>query len=297
MGTPEFAVPSLQILVENNFEVVAVITSADKFGGRGRKQLIESPIKKYAVNQGIDVLQPTNLKNPKFVETLHSYKADLQVVVAYRMLPEVVWNMPKLGTMNLHGSLLPKFRGAAPIHWAVIKGEKETGCTTFLLKHAIDTGDILMQSKFSIGEKDNTGIIHDKMMQVGADLVLKTVKAIESGNYTTTPQDPSLVSKAPKLFKENTAIDFKSKVEDVYNFIRGLNPIPGAWTSINDVEFKIFHCEKDYQTISDGRFISNNKDYLKLACSDGYIDVKNLQMSGKKRMDIKDLLNGYNFKF
>jgi len=297
MGTPEFAVPSLQILVENNFEVVAVITSADKFGGRGRKQLIESPIKKYAVNQGIDVLQPTNLKNPKFVESLHSYKADLQVVVAFRMLPEVVWNMPKLGTMNLHGSLLPKFRGAAPIHWAVIKGEKETGCTTFLLKHAIDTGDILMQSKFSIGEKDNTGIIHDKMMQVGADLVLKTVKAIESGNYTTTPQDPNLVSKAPKLFKENTAIDFKSKVEDVYNFIRGLNPIPGAWTSINDVEFKIFHCEKDYQTISDGRFISNNKDYLKLACSDGYIDVKNLQMSGKKRMDIKDLLNGYNFEF
>jgi methionyl-tRNA formyltransferase len=296
MGTPEFAVPSLQILVENNFEVVAVITSADKLGGRGRKQLIESPIKKYAVNQGIDVLQPTNLKSPKFVELLKSYEADLQVVVAFRMLPEVVWNMPRLGTMNLHGSLLPKYRGAAPIHWAVIKGEKETGCTTFLLKHEIDTGDLLLQSKIPIDEKDNTGVIHDKMIEVGAELVLKSVKAIESGDFTTTPQDPSLVSKAPKLFKENTKIDFNNTVEEVYNFVRGLNPYPGAWTTFNEIEFKVFECEKDYQTLSDGKFISNNKDYLKLACSDGFIDIKNLQVSGKKRMNIKDLLNGYNFK-
>ena len=208
MGTPDFAVPSLDILVQNGLNVVAVITSTDKYGGRGGKKLIESAIKKYAVSKEIPVLQPKNLKNPEFLEELASYKADLQLVVAFRMLPVVVWDMPKLGTYNLHGSLLPRYRGAAPINWAVINGDKYTGVTTFKLKHAIDTGDLMYQEKVQITEDDNAGSVHDKMMIVGANLVLKTVKSIISADYQTFPQDESQVSKAPKIFHETCEIDY-----------------------------------------------------------------------------------------
>jgi len=214
MGTPEFAVPSLDILVKNGYDVVAVITSTDKYGGRGGKKLIESAVKKYAVSQNIPVLQPKNLKSLEFIEELKSYEADLQLVVAFRMLPVVVWDMPKLGTYNLHGSLLPRYRGAAPINWAVINGDKYTGVTTFKLKHAIDTGDLMHQEKIAITEDDTAGSVHDKMMDLGANLILKTVKSIESGDYETFPQDESQVSKAPKIFHDTCEIDF-SKTADL----------------------------------------------------------------------------------
>jgi len=240
MGTPDFAVPSLDILVKNGYEVVAVITATDKMGGRGNKKLLESAVKKYAVANNIPILQPKNLKNEQFLEQLQSYKADLQIVVAFRMLPVVVWDMPPIGTFNLHGSLLPKFRGAAPIHWAVINGEKETGVTTFFLKHEIDTGNILFSEKTPIGEHETTGDVHDRLMHIGAEVVLRTVKAIEADNYTPHKQDESEVSHAPKLNDEICEIDFDQKTQKVYNFIRGLSPYPVAWTTLDDKKLKIY---------------------------------------------------------
>jgi len=295
MGTPEFAVPSLDILIQNGYNVVAVITSTDKYGGRGGKKLIESAVKKYAESKDIPVLQPKNLKNPQFLEELASYKADLQLVVAFRMLPVAVWDMPEHGTYNLHGSLLPRYRGAAPINWAVINGDKYTGVTTFKLKHAIDTGDLMYQEKVEITDDDNAGSVHDKMMVVGAQTILKTVKSIESGNYQTFPQDESQVSKAPKIFRDTCEIDFSKSADDVFNFVRGLSPYPGAWMTLDGLEMKVFDTERSYEEDlpKSGSIISDNKRYIKVAADDGYIILKDVKLQGKKRMDIKSFLNGY----
>jgi len=295
MGTPDFAVPSLDILVQNGLNVVAVITSTDKYGGRGGKKLIESAVKKYAVSKEIPVLQPRNLKNPEFLEELASYKADLQLVVAFRMLPVVVWDMPKLGTYNLHGSLLPRYRGAAPINWAVINGDKYTGVTTFKLKHAIDTGDLMYQEKVQITEDDNAGSVHDKMMIVGANLVLKTVKSIISADYQTFPQDESQVSKAPKIFHETCEIDYNKPSDEIYNFVRGLCPYPGAWMTLDGLEMKVFDIEISFEDniAIAGTIITDNKRYIKIAASDGYIILNDVKLQGKKRMDVKSFLNGY----
>lgn len=296
MGTPEFAVPSLEILLENGYDIAGVITATDKLGGRGRKQLIQSAVKKYALGKGLQVLQPRNLKNPAFVEELRSLNADLQVVVAFRMLPEVVWDMPPLGTMNLHASLLPKYRGAAPINWAIVNGEQETGLTTFLLKHAIDTGDIIAQARVPILPEDSAGDLHDKMMPVGADLVLKSVQAIESGNLELIPQDASQVSKAPKIHRDDCRIDFHRQVRDVYNFIRGMSPFPAAWTTIDGKEVKIlacsFKCAKDMKLVP-GTVETDQKSDMRIYCLDGYITVHRIKMEGKRALDIGDFLNGY----
>jgi methionyl-tRNA formyltransferase len=297
MGTPDFAVPALDILVKNGYEVVGVITSTDKYGGRGNKQLIESAVKKYAVANGLKILQPPNLKNPDFLEELRALKADLQIVVAFRMLPVAVWNMPPLGTMNLHGSLLPKYRGAAPLNWAVINGDTETGATTFFLKHEIDTGDLLMTTKIDIGGEENVGDIHDRLMLQGAELVLKSVQAIESGNYQPIPQDESLVSSAPKIFSETCEINFNQSTQKVHDFIRGLSPYPTAWTMLNDLKLKIYKAEQNIE-IHDfpiGKFISDNKNHLKIATKDGFINLLELQLQGRKRMNVKAFLNGYKF--
>lgn len=295
MGTPDFAVPSLNILVENGYNVVGVITATDKYGGRGNKKLIESPIKKHAQEKGLYIMQPKNLKAPAFVEELRSLKADLQVVVAFRMLPVVVWDMPPIGTFNLHGSLLPKYRGAAPIHWAVINGETETGVTSFFLKHEIDTGDILFSEKLPIGPNETTGDVHDKMMQLAAEVVLKTVKAIEKDDYELKAQDDSLVTKAPKIYTETCEINFNQSTDKVYNFIRGLNPFPTAWTTLDGLKLKIYKVDKIIKShvLKPGTFISDQKKYLCIATTDGYIDIQSLQLQGKKRMDVKPFLNGY----
>ena len=295
MGTPDFAVPSLDILVKNGFDVVGVITATDKMGGRGGKKLIESAVKKYAVEKGLKVLQPKNLKAPEFVEELRSLQADLQVVVAFRMLPVVVWDMPPIGTINLHGSLLPAYRGAAPIHWAVINGEKETGVTTFFLKHEIDTGDMLIQRKMSISPTETTGEVHDRMMQLGAEVVLESVKKIQSGDYTLEPQDNSKVSKAPKIHPETSEINFDQSTEVIYNFIRGMSPFPAAWTILDEKKLKIYRCEKgvDAPLQEPGSIYSDGKNFLRFITLDGYIEVTELQLQGKRRMQIKDFLNGY----
>lgn len=295
MGTPEFAVPSLQILVENNFNVVAVITAPDKPKGRGRK-LSASPVKEYAVNQNIPVLQPMNLKSPDFSEELKSYKANLQIVVAFRMLPEVVWNMPELGTFNLHGSLLPQYRGAAPINWAIINGETETGVTTFFLKHEIDTGDIILQEKEPIDEEDTAGDLYERLMHKGAGLVLKTVQAIQSGTFTEIPQDLSEeVKHAPKIFKETCEIDWNQSSFYLYNFIRGLSPYPAAWTTLNGKNFKIFKASKPHKTkleLKPGAIETDNDSYLHIKTSDQFLSIEELQMEGKSRMNIKDFFRG-----
>ena len=296
MGTPDFAVPSLDILVRNGYDIVGVITATDKMGGRGGKQLLQSAVKKYAVQHDLKVLQPKNLKAPEFIEDLKALKADLQIVVAFRMLPEVVWNMPKLGTYNLHGSLLPKYRGAAPIHWAVINGEKETGVTSFKLKHEIDTGDIAFQEKLPIEENETTGNIHDKMMHLGAEVILKTVQAIADESISFSPQDPNEVSKAPKIWHDTCEIDFNKSSAKVHNFIRGLSPFPGAYTELLGKKVKILKSRRSTDLISDsspGSFLSDNKSYLKMKCADGYVDVLTIKMEGKRQMDIQTFLNGY----
>lgn len=295
MGTPDFAVPSLQILVENGYNIVGVVTATDKLGGRGGKQLLESAVKKYAVSQGLRVLQPRNLKSPDFVEELRSLQADLQVVVAFRMLPRVVWEMPPIGTFNLHGSLLPQYRGAAPINWAVINGETETGVTTFFLKHEIDTGQILFQARMPIHENDTVGEVHDQMMSLGADLVLQTVQAIERNDYTPLTQDESRVSHAPKIFHDTCAIDFDRPTAVVHNFIRGLSPYPTAWTMLDGQKLKVFRTVKvieahDHAT---GSFHTDQKHFLRIATQDGYVEVLELQLQGRRRMTVKDFLNGY----
>ncbi len=295
MGTPDFAVPSLDILIKNGYNVVGVITATDKMGGRGNKQLLQSAVKKYALEKGIKILQPKNLKNTEFQEELRALKADLQIVVAFRMLPVAVWDMPPIGTFNLHGSLLPKYRGAAPINWAVINGEKETGVTTFFLKHEIDTGNILFQEKMPIGENETVGEVHDRMMLLGAEVVLKTVKAIESDSVTPQVQDESLVSHARKIHHEDCKINFDQPTEKVHNFIRGLSPYPTAWTMLDNKKLKIFLSEKEIceHDLEAGSISSDNKSYIKFATQDGFVSILKLQLAGKKRMGVKDFLNGY----
>ena len=295
MGTPDFAVPSLDVLIENGYDVVAVITATDKRGGRGGKKLIESAVKKYAVSKNIPVLQPPNLKAPAFIEELRSYQADLQIVVAFRMLPELVWGMPKIGTFNLHGSLLPKYRGAAPINWAIIKGEIETGVTTFFIQKEIDTGDIILQEHLPIGPNETAGGLHDRMMCLGANTVLKTVQLITQEDVNPILQDHQAATPAPKLFKENCQINFNQETQLVHNFIRGLSPYPAAWAQVNDEAWKILKSkmqitEHDEQA---GTLNSQEKGHLKIATLDGYIDVLQLQVPGKRRMDIADFLNGW----
>ena len=294
MGTPDFAVPPLKILVESGYDIAAVITAPDKPKGRGQKMAI-SAVKDYALEAGLNIMQPTNLKDETFIEELRKLNANLQIVVAFRMLPEVVWRMPEIGTFNLHGSLLPQYRGAAPIHWAVINGEKETGLTTFFLKHEIDTGNIIMQEKEEILRKDTTGTLYQRLMQMGAGLVLKTVKAIENEDYTLTEQDTNQELKhAPKLFKENTEIDWNKPAEEVYNFVRGLNPFPSAWTILNDKKFKLHLVEvvDESSTAEPGSIDTDNKTYIHIQCGKGKVALKELQQEGKKRMFVEDFLRG-----
>lgn len=291
MGTPEFAVPSLQVLVAQGQHIVAVVTAPDKPQGRGRK-LTGSPVKDYAEKQKLPVLQPTNLKAPEFIEELKSYQADLQIVVAFRMLPEVVWNMPPLGTFNLHASLLPQYRGAAPIHWAIINGEKETGLTTFFLKHEIDTGAIIFQEREPISATDCVGDLYERLMKKGAQLVLKTVEAIAVGDYPQIAQEEvNDVKSAPKIFKETCEIDWAQSAQQVYDFIRGLSPFPAAWTTIDGKQFKIYKSEildskkvKGYET--------DQETYLHMETADYDLAIKDLQLQGKKRMDIVSFLRG-----
>lgn len=295
MGTPEFAVPSLQILVENGFTVVAVITAPDKPKGRGQK-LATSPVKDYAVRQHIPVLQPRNLKNPEFIEELRSYRANLQIVVAFRMLPEVVWDMPEIGTFNLHASLLPQYRGAAPINWAIINGEKKTGVTTFFLKHEIDTGHVIFQEEEKIEEADTVGDLYPRLMEKGARLVLKTVEAIQAGDYPQIPQNEEQeIKHAPKIFKETCEIDWSKSSQAVYDFIRGLSPYPAAWTILNGTQFKIYRTEKlDGQRAGNRPrdMATDNKTYLHIQTGDHALAITELQMQGKKRMNIEDFLRG-----
>lgn len=299
MGTPEFAVASLDILVKNHYDIVGVVTVPDKPAGRGQ-QLQQSAVKKYALEKGLHIMQPEKLKDENFINELQSLKADLQIVVAFRMLPEVVWNMPPLGTYNLHGSLLPKYRGAAPINWAVINGENESGVTTFKLKHEIDTGNMLFQAKTPITKTTTAGELHDSLMQIGADLILKSVKAIESGNYELKPQDDTQSIHAPKIFKETCKINWNESVEKIYNLIRGLSPYPTAYTEYKDknnqlVSVKLFITEMEDDSINSnpGIVSSDGKTYLKVACSNGYINIKELQMAGKKRMTVEEFLRGF----
>jgi methionyl-tRNA formyltransferase len=295
MGTPEFAVPSLQSLIEHNSNVVAVITVPDKPAGRGQKQT-KSPVKIYAEEQGIPVLQPEKLKNPEFLEQLKSLNADLQVVVAFRMLPEVVWNMPTRGTFNLHSSLLPQYRGAAPINWAVINGETETGVTTFFIEKDIDTGKIIFQEKETIYPDDDAGSLYERLMQKGAQLVVKTVDAIENGSYPQDPQDePADIKSAPKIFRETCEIDWNKTTIEIHNFVRGLSPYPAAWTTLNDLSCKIFKTKpaEFEEDASPGDFRTDNKTYLNFRTLNGWLSIETLQLEGKKRMEIGDFLRGY----
>lgn len=302
MGTPEFAVASLDALVNAGCNIVGVITAPDKPAGRGLK-LQESAVKKYAVENGLKILQPEKLKNPQFLNELKSLNADLQIVVAFRMLPEVVWNMPSMGTVNVHASLLPQYRGAAPINWAVINGEKESGVTTFKLKHEIDTGDILLQEKTAISENETAGELHDKLKESGAKVLVKTVQGLADGSLKETPQSaisyqqPAL-KHAPKIFTETCKIDWSKSVDEVHNLIRGLSPFPGAFTYFNDKLFKIYRSKKENQqpTISSGQYETDGKSFLKFACADGFLSVKELQLEGKKRMGIEDFLRGHKFQ-
>ncbi|CAN5548524.1 methionyl-tRNA formyltransferase [soil metagenome] len=295
MGTPEFAVPSLEILVENKFNVVAVITAPDKPQGRGQK-LAPSPVKECATKHHIPVLQPPNLKSPAFIEELAGYKANLQVVVAFRMLPEAVWTMPAIGTFNLHASLLPQYRGAAPINWAIIRGEKETGVTTFFLKHAIDTGSIIFQEQEAIDDIDDAGSLYERLMLKGGKLVLKTVNAIQSGKYPNTPQlETSEIKHAPKIFKETCEINWNQPSEVVRNFIRGLSPYPAAWTLLNGKNFKLFSSSivhDQSKTLQPGEIKTDSKTYLCVKTSDGMLSINELQPEGKKRMKIEEFFRG-----
>ena len=297
MGTPQFAVASLDALLEAGCDIVAVVTAPDKPAGRGQK-LNESAVKQYAVNAGIPVLQPEKLKNQQFLDELKAFNADLQVVVAFRMLPEVVWSMPAKGTINLHASLLPQYRGAAPINWAIINGEKESGVTTFFLKQDIDTGDILFTEKVTLSGHEKAGELHDRLMDKGAGLLVKTVKGIESGRYNEHPQSALLegveLKHAPKIFKEDCLIDWHQPVEKIYNRIRGLSPLPTAYTMLNGKILKIFKAEPEPENHNGlpGHFITDNKTYLKFAAPDGFISLTEVQMEGKKQMEIKEFLRG-----
>jgi methionyl-tRNA formyltransferase len=297
MGTPEFAVPSLEALVENKFDIVAVVTAPDKPQGRGQK-LVSSPVKECAQKHAIPVLQPTNLKSSEFLEELRSFQATLQVVVAFRMLPETVWSMPPLGTINLHASLLPQYRGAAPINWAIINGEKETGVTTFFLKHEIDTGSIIFQEREPIDDNDNAGSLYERLMRKGGQLVVRTVRAIEAGDYTSLPQrETGEIKHAPKIFKETCEIRWSQPAQQVRNFVRGLSPYPAAWTVWNGKTYKIFEVSiaLHQKEGSPGEFTTDNKNYLYIRVLDGWISVDEFQPEGKRRMTVREFLAGNNF--
>lgn len=302
MGTPDFAVESLRVLVENNYNIVGVVTAPDKPAGRGQK-LNQSAVKKYALANGLNILQPTNLKSEVFLEELKALNANLQIVVAFRMLPEAVWNMPALGTFNLHASLLPQYRGAAPINWAIINGEKETGVTTFFLQHKIDTGDVIAQQKINIGENETAGELHDKLMIKGKDLVLKTVQDIENENVKTTPQNnDQKLKEAFKIFKPFCKVDWYKTIDEIHNHIRGLSPYPTAFTEFKHKETqeiiscKLFKSEKEIVAHNNQiSTIHQTKNDLKIAVEGGYIKLLELQVAGKKRMEVTALLNGFDF--
>lgn len=302
MGTPEFAVASLARLVDAGCNIVGVVTAPDKPAGRGM-EIQQSAVKKYASEKGLTVLQPEKLKSPEFIASLQSLKADLQVVVAFRMLPEIVWNMPPMGTVNVHGSLLPQYRGAAPINWAIINGETFTGVTTFKLKHDIDTGDILLQEKIEIGEYETAGELHDKMKENGAGLLLKTIMGIAKGNLIEVPQHQTSNIKqqtllhAPKIFTETCHINWNKSAMEIFNLIRGLSPYPAAFTELENKKLKIFKAEKiitNHQAKA-GSFETDGKNFLRFACIDGFINITELQLEGKKKMNTADFLRGYRF--
>jgi len=302
LGTPDFAVESLRILVEHKYNIVAVVTAPDKPAGRGQK-VLSSPVKVYAEKNGLNVFQPTNLKDENFIHDLKLLAPDLQIVVAFRMLPEIVWNLPPLGTFNLHASLLPQYRGAAPINWAIINGERETGVTTFFLEHQIDTGKIILQEKVEIKDNENARNLHDKLMEMGAKLVLKTVQVIEKGEYKLKDQQQIIQHEelkiAPKIFKEDCKIDWKEDIDHIYNKIRGLSPYPAAWTEFKSenkiILCKIFACIKHFENhhLEFGSIISDTKAYLKIAVKGGFINITELQQSGKKRLKIVEFLRGF----
>lgn len=305
MGTPEFAVASLKALLEAGFTVAAVVTAPDKPAGRGQK-IQESDVKIFAKNMGIPILQPEKLKDPEFISRLQSFHADLQVVVAFRMLPEVVWSMPPKGTINLHASLLPQYRGAAPINWAIINGEKKTGVTTFFLEKEIDTGKIIFKDEVEISEKDNAGTLHDKLMETGSRLLVKTVKAIESGDYSQTDQtslirEDAVIFDAPKLFRDTCRINWNNDIDKVYNFIRGLSPYPAAWTIFQNASgsgpwsAKIFETEKEIvaHSFEPGMLITDQKTFLKVAVIDGFLYIRTIQLEGKKKLGIEEFLRGF----
>lgn len=300
MGTPDFAVAILDRLLKEEYNIVGVITAPDRPAGRGRK-LNESSVKKFAVKNDITVLQPTNLKDITFLGALKSLEADLQIIVAFRMLPEAVWNMPKLGTFNLHASLLPDYRGAAPINWAIINGETKTGVSTFFLDDKIDTGAIILQSETSIAEDETVGVLHDKLMLSGSDLVIKTLKVIEEGNVTTTIQPEKIAKAAYKIHTDTCKINWNDSLDNIYNLIRGLNPYPAAWTNFTNDEkeskLKIYDVQKETIEHSNpvGKIITDKKT-MKISTNEGYLNVLSLQLSGKKRMDTTSLLNGFSFK-
>ena len=296
MGTPDFAVASLRALLDADFDIVGVITAVDKPAGRGQK-ISESAVKRFAVEKGLKVLQPVKLKDPDFLNELKSLNADIQVVVAFRMLPELVWDMPPKGTINLHASLLPQYRGAAPINWAIINGEKRSGVSTFFLKQEIDTGDLLFAEEVDIEDDDTAGDLHDKLMEIGAGLLVKTLKAIEAGKYTEIPQhtlQENELKKAPKIFREDCEINWDRPVKEVFNLIRGLSPYPAAFSHLQDKTLKIYSAiaEEKLITGKPGEIFTDNKTYLKFACRDGLISVLELQLEGKKRMKVDEFLRG-----
>lgn len=306
MGTPDFAVESLKCLVEGGYNVVGVVTMPDKPMGRHQDVLQTSPVKQYAVEHGLRVLQPVKLKDEAFVEELRSLRADLQIVVAFRMLPEVVWNMPPMGTFNLHASLLPQYRGAAPINWAVINGETETGITTFFLKHEIDTGEVIQQVRIPIADTDNVSVVHDKLMELGGRLVVETVDHILTDTIHPIPQEEMAVKgplhPAPKIFKETCKMDWQGRpLKPLYDFVRGLSPYPAAWSEMKDeatgkvYTLKIYETEKEPCVCHEpaGKVVSDGKTYLKVAVDGGYLRLKEIQLTGKKRMRIEDFLRGF----
>jgi len=300
MGTPEFAVPSLNKLYEAGYDIVAVVTAPDKPAGRGMK-LTQSAVKKYALGKNLPILQPEKLKDPAFIEQVRALNADVQVVVAFRMLPEIVWNMPPLGTINLHASLLPQYRGAEPINWAIINGEKETGVTTFKLQQEIDTGNILLQQKIPITQTETAGTLHDKMMESGAELLLETLNRLEKGTLKEMPQpstfnhQPSTLQTAPKIFPETCQMNWDQPTDQIYNFIRGLSPYPTAFTFLDGKKLKVFLVEKEKtNTIEEpGKMSTDHKTILKFATTDGFIFLKEIQLEGKKKMGVEDFLRGW----
>jgi methionyl-tRNA formyltransferase len=322
MGTPEFAVASLDAIVHAGYNVVAVVTAPDKPAGRGM-QLTESAVKKYAVARGLFLLQPEKLRDPGFLDSLGRLRADLQIVVAFRMLPELVWNMPPMGTVNLHGSLLPQYRGAAPINWAVINGESVTGATTFKLQQEIDTGGILLQESFPISDTDTAGDVHDRMKEIGAQLLVRTIRGLVAGTLHSVPQqNPPDLKHAPKIFTETCRIDWTRSTAEIYNLIRGLSPFPAAFTFLDGKTLKIFRSEKELRSSGDiaaasggdaaahsggitagssagsvaGSYDTDGKTYLRFAAADGWIRVTELQLEGKKKMGVEEFLRGYRSK-